>query len=226
LRLFSLAGIEVRIDRTFWLLPLFFGVWTGIEAGWETGLRMAVLIIGVFLCVLGHEFTHGFRARHLGIEVPFITLYPMGGVAAMARMPRRSWHEFSIAAVGPLFNFALAAAAYYPLLHLLGPETLFHPTVRTWEGTLANLFWINPILGAFNLIPAFPMDGGRMLRALLSARLKYALSTRIAVNLGRFFAIIFFLLGIKDGQWMLVLVGLYVFFAAANELRQVENELS
>lgn len=189
------------------------------------GFRMFVLVLCVFLCVLGHELTHSLRAISLGIRVPVITLYPMGGVASMARIPKEPWQEFSIAIVGPLFNFGLAAILYFPLKALLGQD-LFSPGLDSWPRMFANVFWANPVLGAFNLIPAFPMDGGRVLRSLLSLKLNHITATRIAVFLGRLFAIIFFVLGIQKNHWMLVLVGVYVFIAASREMRQAlgENE--
>ena len=226
MRLFTLFGIEVRIDRTFWLLPFVFSLWTAYRIGPGAGLRLFVLILCVFACVLGHEFAHGLRALSLGIRVPAITLYPMGGVASMLRIPKNPWQEFSISIVGPFFNFALAALLYYPLLALIGRDNLFSPSLDDWPRTFAHLFWVNPLLGAFNLVPAFPMDGGRMLRSLLAWKLDYLSATRISVFFGRFFAILFFLLGVWKRHWMLMLVGVYVFFAASNEMRQVLNERS
>ena len=221
MRLFTLFGIEVRIDRTFWLLPAALSLWAAAQGGWQTGVRMLVLVLCVFGCVLGHEFTHGWRARSLGIRVPVITLYPMGGVASMMRIPKEPWQEFTISVVGPLFNFFLAFALYFPFLWAIGRENLFSPSLEDWPRTFANVFWVNPVLGLFNLVPAFPMDGGRMFRSLLALKLNYVRATRISVFLGQFFAILFFLLGIWKSHTMLVLVGLYVYFAASNEMRQV-----
>lgn len=226
MRLFRLFGIDVRIDRTFWILPAALSVWTALEDGWMPGVRMFALVLCVFACVVGHEFAHALRALSLGVPVPAITLYPMGGVASMGRIPKDPGQEFSIAVVGPLFNFALAALLYFPLAAALGREKLFSPSLDSWSGMLANVFWINPMLGLFNLVPAFPMDGGRLLRSLLAFRLNYLTATRISVFFGRFFAILFFLLGVWKGHGMLVLVGLYVYFAASSEWRQVLDEFS
>ena len=215
-----MLGIDILVDRSFWLLPAAFGLWIGYQAGFDAGIRMAVLILGVFVCVLGHELTHSVVAQRYGVRVPSITLYPMGGVASLLRIPKRPGQEFWIAIAGPLFNFALAAALYYPLLSWLGAEVLFDPSLESWPKTLANLFWVNPILGAFNLIPAFPMDGGRMLRSLLALKMSYLTATRISVFLGRIFAILFFILGAWQHAWMLMLVGMYVYFAAGREWRR------
>jgi len=223
LRFFSVSGIRIEIHRSFWALPILLSVWTARESGLDSGVRMFALVLCVFLCVLGHELTHSLRALKFGIRTPVITLYPMGGVASMERIPREPWREFSIAAVGPLFNFALAALLYFPMRAWLGND-LFSPGLESWPRVAANVFWVNPVLGAFNLIPAFPMDGGRMLRALLSFKMKYASATRVAVILGCFFAIIFVILGVWKKYWMLGLVGLYVFFAALKELRQASGD--
>lgn len=223
MRLFSLSGIEVRVDRTFWLLPAALSIWVGYQNGPAAALRMFVLVLAVFACVLGHEFTHALRARALGVGVPVITLYPIGGIASMMRIPKDPWQEFSIAAVGPLFNFGFAAVLFFPMHAWLGKD-LFTPGLESWPRMLAYVFWTNPVLGAFNLIPAFPMDGGRMLRALLASKLKYVRATRISVYFGRIFAILFFLLGIWQSHWMLALVGAYVFVAGTNELKQVLSE--
>ena len=223
MRLFTVFGIRVEIHPSFWLLPGAMALWIGLEAGPLAGLRMFTLVLCIFLCVLGHEFTHSLRARSLGIQVPVITLYPMGGVACMEHIPREPWRELSIAFVGPLFNFVLAALSYFPLHSLLGAD-LFSPGLETWPRTVANLFWANIVLGVFNLIPAFPMDGGRMLRSFLALKLKYLWATRIAVFFGRIFAILFLILGVLQHRWMLVLVGVYVFFAASKEMRQAVGE--
>jgi Zn-dependent protease len=148
----------------------------------------------------------------------------MGGVASMMSIPKDPWKEFSISVVGPFFNFALAAILYFPMLHILGRENMFSPSLESWPRTFANVFWVNPVLGAFNLIPAFPMDGGRIFRSLLSLRLNYIRATRISVILGQFFAILFFLLGVWKNHWMLVLVGFYVYFAASGEMRRTLRE--
>ena len=205
------------------MMPLCLSLWVSRDEGWQVGVRLFVLVILVFACVVGHEFTHSLRARALGIEVPYITLYPMGGVASMSRIPRKPLQEFTIALVGPLFNFALAALLYFPLYFLIGKEDLFSPSLESWPRTFANLFWANPVLGLFNLLPAFPMDGGRMLRSALACKLDYLHATRISVFLGRFFAILFFLFGVWKQHWMLVLVGIYVYFAASKEMRMAKK---
>lgn len=175
----------------------------------------------VFLCVIGHELSHSLKAKEFGIEAPMITLYPMGGVASMMRIPREPRQEFWIAIVGPLFNFVLTAILIVPLYFLLGEENLLSPGLDSWPRMLANGFWMNPILGAFNLIPAFPMDGGRILRSALASRMNYLKATRISVSIGRIFAILFFLSGVYFRAWMLLLIAGFVYFSGKQEEKQI-----
>ncbi len=198
-------------------------LWVSKDEGWQVGVRLFVLVLLVFMCVLGHELTHSLRARSLGIDVPCITLYAIGGIASMQRIPRDPGQEFSISIVGPAFNFLLAAVIYFPLYLVIGKENLYSPSLESWPRTFANVFWANPVLGFFNLIPAFPMDGGRILRSILARKLSYVQATRISVFLGQFFAIIFFLLGFWKRHWMLALVGIYVFFSASGEMKMAKG---
>jgi Zn-dependent protease len=216
-RLFRIFGIDVRVHFSFLFLPLFFAFLYTKDYGLGTGFRAAVLILMVFACVLAHELCHSFQARRFGIAVPEITLYPIGGIARMQRIPREPWQEFWIAIVGPFFNLGLAAFLFFPLYTWLGPENLFAPSLETWPKTFANVFWINPVLGLFNLIPAFPMDGGRLLRSALSLRMSYEKATRISVYWGRLFAILFLLLGVWQRHWMLALVAVFIYLSASDE---------
>lgn len=224
LRVLKIFGIRIDIHPTFFLLPLGFGLFYAKDYGWEIGLRIAVLIFLVFVCVLGHELTHSLKAMSFGIRVPVITLYPMGGVASLQRIPRDPKQEFSIAVVGPLFNFALAALLFFPFYFWMGKKDLFSPSLDTWPRTFANLFWMNPILGAFNLIPAFPMDGGRIFRSFLARWMDYAKATRISVFLGYIFAILFALLALVWKNLLLLLVAAFVLISATREKNQVLRE--
>lgn len=223
-RLFRLVGIDIRIHPSFILLPVFLGLFYGWKYGWETGLRASALVLIVFLCVLAHELCHSFKARSFGIGTREITLYLVGGVAGMQRIPREPKKEFWIALAGPLFNFALTLVLFYPLVYVLGPDCLFRPGIESWPQMIANAFWINPLLGAFNLIPAFPMDGGRILRSWLAARMNYLGATRISVSVGKIFAILFVLSGVYYGMWMLILIACFIYFAGAREIRQLRDE--
>ena len=220
----KLFGIRIVIHRSFWLLPLFLSLWTAKDYGFDPALRMFVLVMLVFVCVLGHELTHSLVALRLGIPVPRITLYPMGGVASMQEIPREPGREFLISIVGPFSNFLCAGLMYFPLIHAFGRQTLLLPSLDSWPGVLSNLFWANLVLGAFNLVPAFPMDGGRIFRSALSKFIKRRAATGIAVFLGRLFAILFFLIGLWKHTWMLAMVGVYVFFSASDEMKRIKRE--
>lgn len=218
-RIFNVMGIRVCIHPTFFLLPLFFAATYFQDYGLMVAIRAFTLVLIVFACVLGHELTHSVAARFYGIRVPEITLYPIGGVASMGSIPKEPVKELVISAVGPAFNFVLAGVLYFPLLAWLGPDVLFSPSLASWPQTVANAFWINPLLGLFNLIPAFPMDGGRILRSSLAFKMSHRKATGISALVGQFFAIIFILLGFWKQSWMLAFVGLYVYISASNENR-------
>lgn len=223
----TLFGIRILIHPTFFILPLFFALFYGYHYGSAVGFRAFMLVVLIFVCVLLHELSHGLRAQKLGIRVPSITLYPIGGVASMQKIPKEPWQEFSISIVGPLTNFGIAAILFFPLYFTIGPDALYSPSLETWPQTLANVFWANPVLGLFNLIPAFPMDGGRILRSALSGHLGYLRATRISVYFGHLFAILFLLLGIWKQHWMLVFVALFIYTSASREEKYAvyENEL-
>ncbi len=195
-----------------------------MELGVLGGIRVFVLVLLVFVCVIGHEISHSLVSKFFGIPVPHITLYPMGGVATMERIPRNPAQEISIALAGPFFNFGIAAILYLVLERTLGHAAVVNPTLTEWSGVWVNLLWINPVLGVFNLIPAFPMDGGRVFRAFLAFWMPYVRATRISVFMGQFFAILFFLLGVWRRHLMLVLVAVYVFKAASDEWRFVNRD--
>jgi stage IV sporulation protein FB len=223
-RFLKILGIEIRIHATFLFLPLLIGGFYAMHYGWAVGARAFVLILLIFVCVLLHELSHSLVARHFGIRVPRITLYPMGGVASMQRIPRQSKQEFLISIVGPFSNFLIALLLFPILYFLIGPQSILSPSLDSWQGVLANLFWANPMLGAFNLIPAFPMDGGRILRSILASHLPYIKATQISVQVGQFFAILFALFGIWQKHWMLILIAIFVYGSASNEQKRVTYE--
>ncbi|MFA5146392.1 MAG: site-2 protease family protein [Candidatus Omnitrophota bacterium] len=214
IRLFKVFDISINIHITFILLLALF--LTG-------GVRWLVLMIGVFFFVTLHELCHSLVAKHFGITVREITLLPIGGVASMAKMPKRPYQEFLISIAGPAFNILVVAALYIPLNYILGPEVLFHPlSTATWPLTAAYLYWINLILALFNLIPAFPMDGGRILRSLLARKIGYRKATKFAVNLGHIFALFFAYFGVVRFNLMLVAIALFIYMAASTEEAQLD----
>ena len=219
--IYRLFGIDINVHVSFVLLPLLFG--------WAYGARGLFVVAFVFACVTLHELCHSLQARRFGLGVQAITLYPIGGVASLRSFGTRPGQEMITAAVGPLFNFVSAGLLYLPMVHWLGASTLWRQDVMlqlsldTWPKTFASCFWINPLLGLFNLLPAFPMDGGRMLRSLLARRFSYRRATEIAVTLGRGFAIAFGLVGLlsRPINVMLILIALFVYHAASQERTRV-----
>jgi Zn-dependent protease len=228
-KLGRIAGIDVYVHSTF-LLVLFFVLF----------LRLPLLLIlSLFGCVLLHEFGHALMARRYGIGTEDITLYPIGGVARLRRMPRAPGAELLIALAGPAVNVAIAAAVALmghlgldqvlagllaPVLVVLGWDPLdAGPVVGSF---LADLGFYNLVLAGFNLVPAFPMDGGRVLRALLSGWLGRAQATTIAATIGRTLALGFGLLALiaclsGEGNPFHVAIAAFVYFAAGAEEMQV-----
>ncbi len=214
IRLFKVAGISINIHVTFFLLLLLF---------LSMGVKWLFLIIAIFFSVTLHELSHSLVAKKFGITVKEITLLPIGGIASMAKMPEKPYQEFLIALAGPALNIAVVVIFFLPLYFLLGPEVLFHPlSVKTFAHTIAHIYWINLILAVFNLIPAFPMDGGRILRAILAQKMDYRKATKIAVNFGHIFALLFGYFGLIHGHLLLIVIAVFIYMAASSEELQVE----
>ena len=215
INLFKLFGIRINIHLTFLLLPLAFFLWKGP--------RGAFFIVSVFTCVVLHELSHSVVAKRFGVDVRDITLLPIGGVASMGAIPEKPSQELLISIAGPMFNIVLAGILYFPLLSLIGKEAMaWPPSWGSWPKTFAYIFWMNPVLAVFNLLPAFPMDGGRILRSILARRLSYRKATAIAVSFGHIFALIFCWFGLTHRSPVLVLISVFIYMAASEEKRQVD----
>lgn len=213
-RVCRVAGIDVRIHITFLLLPLFFG-WSGWQEGGASGAsNEIVFILALFLCVLLHEFGHALAGRHYGIPTPDITLLPFGGVARMTRIPSQPLQELVIAVAGPAINVAIAGVLG---ILLFAGGGFFGGPPTTGRLFLQQLLTVNAGLVLFNLIPAFPMDGGRILRALLAMRCGHFRATQIAARIGQVLAVVFAVAGFFTNP-MLLLIGLFVFSGARDEL--------
>ena len=207
-----IAGIEVRIHFTF--LLLLAGLWFyKLAHGGLAALETVLYVCLVFFCVLLHEFGHALAARRYGIQTPDITLLPIGGVARLERMPEKPSEELVIAVAGPLVNVAIAILLLPFAGAVLHPEVFAHAGL----GLLPSLFLTNIGLVMFNLIPAFPMDGGRVLRALLAMRMDYARATGIAASIGQSIAVAGGLWALLNQQPMLVLVAVFIYFGAQSE---------
>ncbi len=212
-RLVKVFGVDINIHITFLILPLLSLYY---------GLRGLFFILFVFFCVTLHELSHSLVARRFGIEVKEITLLPIGGLASMTSFPKKPLHEFLISVSGPAFNIAFAALLYIPLVLLIGKDALFSPSLANWPQTIAQAFWVNLILAAFNLLPAFPMDGGRILRSILAAKMSYRKATRVAVSIGHIFALLFLYFGLMRGHILLMFIAVFIYMAASAEEAQVD----
>lgn len=215
-----IAGTEVRVHFTFLLLVAWYGIAAGMRSGQSAALEAVLFILAVFGCVLAHEFGHVLTARRYGIETRDITLLPIGGVANIERMPDRPGQEFVIAIAGPAVNVAIAIV----LIVLFGVSFTPERMADIEQGGLdfiTNLAYVNIALVVFNLLPAFPMDGGRVLRALLAMRLGRLRATRIAATIGQIVAFGLGFLGLF-GSPLLIFIAIFVFIAATSERHLVE----
>lgn len=213
-----LTGIEIRVHLTFLAFLAWVGISDGIAGGWLEALASVTLLCLVFGCVLLHELGHAWAARRFGIRTPDITLLPIGGLARLERIPERPMEEVWVALAGPAVSAGLAVAfGALSKFHL----SLMETPMRGWEGLLSNLFTINLGLLTFNLLPAFPLDGGRVFRALLALRLNYGLATRIAAGAGQILAVLLGAAGLFAPAPMLVFIAAFLFLGAGNEYSQV-----
>ncbi len=204
-RIATILGIPVRIHVTF---LLFLG-WLGLEAG----LRGAGLVLALFVCVVLHEFGHALTARRYGIGTRDITLYPIGGVAMLSGRLRPR-HELWVALAGPAVNVVIAFVLG------IGLSLTGGLTANRVEGTFfGNLMAANVAMAIFNLLPAFPMDGGRVLRALIARRTTEARATQIAAAVGQTLAVAMFLLGLLRQEPSFTLIAVFIFFGAGQESR-------
>jgi stage IV sporulation protein FB len=220
-------GIDVKVHWTFFLLLIFFAYLGFQESGNVLGgVVTALVVVALFFCVLLHEFGHSLVAQRFGIEVPDITLLPIGGIARLKNLPEKPWDEVKIAIAGPLVNVVLAPI-FFVIAALLGADLLAPPNLITGLDSVGQVFaylgYLNVALALFNLIPAFPMDGGRVLRGLLATRYGPVRATDISSAVGQFFAIAFFLIGLLGGQILLALVAVFIFFGASGEAQMVRQ---
>jgi Zn-dependent protease/CBS domain-containing protein len=211
----QVKGTIVRIHFTFLLFLAWVVLAANAAGGAGSALSAGLFFILLFASVLLHEFGHIFVARRFGVRTPAVTLLPIGGVAQMERIPEEPRRELAIALAGPAVNLVIGGAI---VLALGGLPS--HPAMEL--GNLGEAFWThlafaNLALALFNLLPAFPMDGGRALRALLAARLGYAKGTKAAAATGQVLAVLLGLFGIASGNLILTLIAMFVFFAAGAE---------
>lgn len=218
------SDIRVYIHWTFWLILVWiFFVYYNINKSPQEGFEGVLFILALFGCVVLHEFGHALTAKKYNIKTRNITLYPIGGVASLESMPEQPKREFLVALAGPLVNVVIGVVLWI-YLESTGQMPNFSALQNSDPAEIDglslpfsfNLLMANIILVAFNLIPAFPMDGGRMLRALLAMKLERAKATRIAANIGQLLAIGFVVFGIFNNFW-LVIIGFFIYIGAGSE---------
>lgn len=217
----TIANIDVFIHATFLLVIGWVGLtyWsqTRSVAGTLEGILFTLVLFG---CVVLHEFGHALTARRYGIKTRDITLYPIGGVARLERMPDKPLQELWVALAGPAVNVIIAGMLFGWLLVTGGMMPLADLTITNGP-FIERLLLINISLVLFNLIPAFPMDGGRVLRALLALRLEYIRATQIAATVGQGLAIVFGFVGILSNPFLLF-IAFFVWIGAAQEASLVQ----
>jgi Zn-dependent protease/predicted transcriptional regulator len=233
LKLFRVSGIDIRMHITFPLILIYVGAQFGFLA--RQGFNLNGAIFGVivtlilFAIVVLHELGHSLTALTFNVPVEEIVLFPIGGVAKLARIPEEPIQEFLIAIAGPAVNFAIAIVMAIGGL-IIAPilDLAFAPSLRINFADLSlvavfnYVFISNLFLGVFNLLPAFPMDGGRILRSLLATRLNYRRATRIAVAIGQSLAWLLGLLGFLQGNYFLIIIAIFIYLGAGSEERQIQ----
>ena len=213
-----LLGVSIRIHWTFILVALWFTWWgrAGDGGGWSA-LAALGLLAAIFTCVVLHELGHSLVAIRFGARVESITLLPIGGVAFMRWIHERPVHELLMALAGPAVNVLLAMLLWLARGPLEGPAA-WPDSLAGWLDTVMRA---NLVMALFNLVPAFPMDGGRVLRSVLGLLMSHARATRVAAILGQVMALVFIVLGWRLSP-MLALIGFFVYMGAGREDRAVQ----
>lgn len=232
IKLVTVRGIPIRVHASFLLILLwaaYLGVVNGLSSDpVRSALFMVIFVALLFVCVVLHELGHSLVAQLFGVKVQDITLWPVGGVARIVNMPQKPYQEFLMTAAGPAMNVLLAVGLGALAVIWIGPQelsTLLRASLRTGSlvsdlsaQTLVLLLALNNIiLAVFNLTPAFPMDGGRLLRALLAAVMPYPRATRVASWIGQGIAVVMAAFAAFTGSFFLGLVAAFVFLAAWQE---------
>jgi len=218
------AGIPIFVHWTF-LILIGWLILDELAQGHDlsTALAQIAFVMALFGCVVLHELGHAMAARHFGVATADITLLPIGGLARLQRIPESPPQELIIALAGPAVNVVIVAVLW--VIGVRFPRAMDTAQHLVEAGFWPKLLAVNLILFLFNLLPAFPMDGGRVLRALLAMRLEYARATRIAASIGQMMAIGFGLLGLMAYNPIWLLIALFVWIGAEGEALQVEERL-
>lgn len=212
----SLFGSELRVHATFLLLLAWIGTSAWLDSGPMDAIVNVAFVLALFACVVAHEFGHALVARKFGVKTPDITLLPIGGMARLERIPEDPRQEIAVALAGPAVNLGLWLVLSL-ILEFGNSVASLARIDDPAQGFIERLAAVNLFLVVFNLIPAFPMDGGRVLRALLAVRLNRSQATRIAASAGQVIAFGFGYLGLTTGNPLLLLIAVFVFMAAMAE---------
>jgi Zn-dependent protease len=228
LKLGHVSGIKIIVHWTFFFL-IAWVVFSELKRGGTTNsvLFNLALVLAVFVCVVLHELGHALTAKRFGINTNKITLLPIGGMASLERIPESPKQELLVTLAGPLVNVLIAIFLYFivpvnEFLHLNFTETFETLSSFTLQSFLFYLYVVNIGLVVFNLIPAFPMDGGRILRALLAMKMNRVKATQIASSIGQVIAVIFLLLGLLYNPF-LIIIALFIFLGAYGENQIVQH---
>ena len=219
-RLIRVLGTEVKVHLTFLLFLAGLWFFTQRGSGPVEALITTGFILALFFCILLHEFGHILMARRFGIRTPDVILLPIGGVARLERIPEEPRQELLIALAGPAVTLIIAVLLG-GWVALRGDPLVLQPSESEPANFLLDLARINLILLVFNLVPAFPLDGGRVLRALLTMRMSHVKATRIAARIGQGLAMLLGVYGLINQNLGMTLIALFVFFGAGSEVTQV-----
>lgn len=220
-----IAGTEVKVHVTFLLLLAWIAYSTYVEAGAAAAMGDVIFVVSFFLCVLLHEFGHIFMARRFGVRTPDVILLPIGGVARLERIPEEPRQELLIALAGPAVTLAIIVVLFLGALVTGLPVALTDPLAQQVP-FVVRLMVVNAMVLIFNLIPAFPLDGGRVLRALLARRMGLVRGTRIAGTIGQMFAVVLGVWGVTSQRPLVMLVAFFIFLGAGSEATAVATRMA
>ncbi|MHB0866398.1 MAG: site-2 protease family protein [Thermoleophilia bacterium] len=219
-------GIQLRVHITFFLIIAYAAYIWGVtyEGGYGGAVYGSFLITLLFACVVIHELCHSLMAIHFGGEVASITLLPIGGVSLLKNMPEEPRKELWVSVVGPLSNVVIALLLGIVYVALPGKTAISNTedftnalTAISAQGFITYMLVINLMLAVFNLLPAFPLDGGRVLRSLLARRMSHVRATRVAVTIGQLFAFGLGLAGLLLGAWLWIVIAVFIYMGAGQE---------
>ncbi|MEJ2221145.1 MAG: site-2 protease family protein [Desulfobacterales bacterium] len=225
LKIAKLAGIDIFIHFTFFILVTWVGfIQWKLNGSIGAAFSGIVFILAIFSCVVLHEIGHALAAKKYGIKTRDIILLPIGGVARLEKMPSQPIQELWVALAGPAVNVVIAAllGIYLWIINSLAPDNQITMSTAAFA---ERIMGVNIFLVVFNMIPAFPMDGGRVLRALLATRLAYIRATQVSASLGQGIAVLFGIIGLFYNP-ILLLIAIFVWMGAAQETRIIRAKLA